>query len=311
MKNFLPKLIYFLIPLLLTVIGQEYFLRNIPNDYKAKDAYLRRGPVSIETLILGSSHCLYGLNPEFFNDPTFNLAHISQTINIDLELLKKYIKVLPKLKTIIIRVSLPTLFERLEKSGEAWRIKNYNIYYELDIPSPYFNSTEVLSNKFDLNLGRLYKSYFKKGTSTYCTDLGWGTSYHSGTRSNLEHSGAVSAKRHFIPNHQYFDLCRRDFTEMISICEQNKIEIILFTPPGYSTYTNLLDKNQLEITLATAVELARSSDYCTYYNLLSDSSFLRKDFYDADHLNEIGAEKLSIFFNEIIKNRKIKNVESK
>lgn len=40
-------------------------------------------------------------------------------------------------------------------------------------------------------------------------------------------------------------------------------------------------------------ELASSHNNCDYYNLIDDSNFIEKDFYDADHLSEIGAKKLS------------------
>lgn len=33
---------------------------------------------------------------------------------------------------------------------------------------------------------------------------------------------------------------------------------------------------------------------CTYVNMINDSTFIAKDFFDADHLSEIGAKKLSI-----------------
>ena len=37
-----------------------------------------------------------------------------------------------------------------------------------------------------------------------------------------------------------------------------------------------------------------------YYNFLTDKSFIAEDYYDADHLNEIGAKKLTLKIDSII-----------
>ena len=77
MRSFFPKLIWFLIPLVVSVFLMELFLRCIPNDYVKKEASFCSKSSLVETLILGSSHCLYGLDPKYFEQPAFNLAHVS------------------------------------------------------------------------------------------------------------------------------------------------------------------------------------------------------------------------------------------
>ena len=37
-----------------------------------------------------------------------------------------------------------------------------------------------------------------------------------------------------------------------------------------------------------------------YYNLLTDSAFVANDYYDADHLNEIGAKKLTKLLDVVV-----------
>ena len=113
----------------------EVVLRNIPNDYIYKKKYLDVYSNEIETLVLGSSHSFYGVNPAFFFKNTFNASHISQSFDYDLEILEKYDGYLGELKTVVIPISYFSLFHKLESGSESWRIKNYIIYYLFMITS--------------------------------------------------------------------------------------------------------------------------------------------------------------------------------
>ncbi len=127
MKQFTLKIFLFLLPILIIGIALEFLLREIPNQYTLKDNYIATSSRKIETLVLGSSHTYYGVNPEYFTKPCFNLANISQSLNFDLELLKKHENEFSNLKTVIIPISYFSLFETLEEGDESWRVKNYTI----------------------------------------------------------------------------------------------------------------------------------------------------------------------------------------
>jgi hypothetical protein len=51
-------------------------------------------------------------------------------------------------------------------------------------------------------------------------------------------------------------------------------------------------------------KFAAKYDNVTYQNFLLDSSFSAIDFFDADHLNEIGAKKLTSKLDTLINQRK-------
>ena len=80
------------------------------------------------------------------------------------------------------------------------------------------------------------------------------------------------------------------------------IKVFLFTPPAYFTYTNNLNQKQLNQTIATAEALKKVNDHVSYINFLNDSTFIKSDFYDADHLNDIGAKKLTETINAYFNN---------
>ncbi|MCK9312270.1 MAG: hypothetical protein M0P26_08345, partial [Bacteroidales bacterium] len=80
---------------------------------------------------------------------------------------------------------------------------------------------------------------------------------------------------------------------LILWCRNRKIKLIIFTPPAFETYRNNLNAKQLGVMINTATTFSSNYGNCRYYNFLSDTTFIAHDFFDADHLSEIGAKKLS------------------
>jgi len=306
MKQFLIKVIIISLPILVVAISMEFLLRNTPNDYLFKKQYLDKNSSKIETLILGSSHSFYGFNPEYFRSNTFNASHISQSLNFDFEILKKYQDKFLNLKTIVLPISYFTLFGKLEAGSESWRVKNYIIYYGLNSSKSLVDYSEVLSNRINVNIKRI-ESYYLFGNSTIsCTDLGWGTSYNSKNARDLAETGKTAAKRHTredINSDKYQEIFNDNILILNSIiewCKKNNVNVLLLTPPAFETYRQNLNPEQLNTTINTTSGICSKYDNCIYLNLLSDTNFVATDFFDADHLSEIGAKKLSVLINERI-----------
>lgn len=306
MKRFVIKTIYISLPILGVAILMEILLRNTPNDYLFKKQYLDKHSSEIETLILGSSHSFYGFNPEYFSSNTFNASHISQSLNYDFEILKKYQDQFKNLKTIILPISYFTLFGKLEAGSESWRVKNYIIYYDLNSSKSLIDYSEVLSNRINVNIKRI-ASYYLLGNSTIsCSDLGWGTSYNSKNARDLAETGKTAAKRHTrddINSDKYQEIFNDNILILNSIiqwCKKNNVSVLLLTPPAFETYRQNLNKEQLKIAINTTSDICSKYENCIYENLLNDTNFVAVDFFDADHLSEIGAKKLSELINEKI-----------
>lgn len=281
----------------------EILLRNTPNDYLYKKQYLDRHSSEIETLILGSSHSFYGFNPEYFSSNTYNASHISQSLNYDFEILKKYQDKFQNLKTIVLPISYFTLFGKLEAGSESWRVKNYIIYYGLNSSNSLVDYSEVLSNRTNVNIKRITSYYLLRNSTISCTNLGWGTSYNSKNAKDLVETGKTAAKRHTredINSDKYQEIFNENILIINSIiqwCKKNNINVLLLTPPAFETYRQNLIQEQLLITVNTTSEICSKYKNCKYYNLLTDTNFVTIDFYDADHLSEIGAKKLSVLIN--------------
>ncbi|WP_300490916.1 hypothetical protein [Flavobacterium sp.] len=308
MKRFICKLFYFTGPLFLIVVLIEFGLRYaIPNDYKYKKACLDANASRITTLILGSSHAYFGLNPEYFDSETYNAAHTSQTIYYDYAIYKKYEKQLTQLKTVIFPISSFTFYFDIKKEKQQPFLKNYSLYYDFDKTS-FLRYFEITNNRSPLDLKKITALLSSTDSGTLCSTSGWGYINKWGKTPTdhllfLKNSGKIAAKKHTR------DICSKPVQELytynlsllemlITDCKRHNITILFFTPPAFQTYRDNLDKKQLQHTIKTIENLVAKHEHCRYINLLDDPRFTANDFYDTDHLNASGAKKLSTYLNK-------------
>ena len=298
MKRFILKIVLLILPIVILAVVMEYSLRRIPNDYVYKKNYLDQHSGGIQILFFGSSDAYFGLNPVYFPPSTFNASHISQSLDLDLAILNMYKNNLDSLKIIVLPISYPTLWTRLEDSEEAWRIKNYTLYYGMDAKS-LKNYSELLSNKFIINLQRLYEYYFQNKNEITTSELGWGTTYKSGNVVDLREAGKIAAKRHTHSdifseeNIKIFEENLKILNSFSAFCNQRNIKLIFLITPAYYTYRENMNPEQLNKMLETMNDFVKNHPNFYFFNWMDDPDFVAKDFFDANHLNEIGAEKLS------------------
>jgi hypothetical protein len=296
MKKFLVHLLKIILPILLFFLVLEIAIRKIPNDYQLKKEYIEQNASEINTLILGSSHTFYGLNPDYFSKKTFNAAYVSQSLNLDYELLNSYESKLKNLKSVVIPISYFSLFETLETDVEKWRIKNYVIYYGLENKYQFKDNFETLNNDIKLNVKKAVKYYFLNQSFITSSNLGWGTNFNS--KNKKEFNGERTAKKHTVKNYNLYKENLNTLRKIITLCKKKKISVLFITTPTHQSYFKNLNKKQLEKTIKTIHNLVKKHPNCNYLNLLKSKEFTNEDFYDADHLNEIGAKKLSLLINK-------------
>jgi hypothetical protein len=300
MNQFIKKSLFFSAPVLVFIIIMELLLRNIPNDYSYKNNYLNQHSNQIETLFLGSSHAFYAVNPEFISSKSFNAAHIAQSLDYDIEILKKYANESDKLECIVVPIDYFSLYNRLETGVEKWRIKNYNIYYGLNNSTDLVENSEILNGKWNENIYRLDKFFRKNKSDISCNTLGWGTKNNSENAKDLIETGKSAANRHHKKSKSFFDENVKLVEEIIAIAKSKKAKVLFYTCPAYKTYVSQLNKEQLQTTIATIQAIQKANSNVSYFNFLNDSSFTAQDFFDADHLNEKGAEKFTKKIDSIL-----------
>lgn len=302
MQKFIKHSFIFILPFVMAIILFEILLRDIPNDYSYKNDYLDSKSNEIEVLFLGSSHVYYGINPEYSKFKSFNASHISQSLNFDLAILEKYHNNWSNLKYIVIPVDYFSMFTTLMNGKEKWRVKNYSIYYNIHEESFYKCNFEIFNNSLKTNWNRLKSSYCNNLTDVTCNKLGWGTNYNSENNKDLIQTGITAAKRHTVKsnNHLCFEDNVKTLNSLIGFAKNNKVTIIFYTSPAYKTYVNNLEQKQLKKTINFVSQKTSKNSNLVYYNLLNDKSFIAEDFYDADHLNEKGAKKLTVIMDSLI-----------
>lgn len=297
----------------------EISLRAIPNDYKQKRNYMDSQSDEIEVLVLGSSHSLYGINPKYFSQKTYNMAYVSQSLDMDYKILEKYGNGFKNLKTIIVDISYFSLYATLETGPEPWRAKNYNIYYDIST-SKATNNFEVLTNKLDINYSRM-KSYYTKKIkndkafidSTFTAKMydGWISLKPAKTTDDLEETGVAAAERHT------YDIAQKSRVEIhdeltnvlgkiVDWSKQKNVKVVFVTTPTYKTYYDRINTVQWDNTHKIIENICRKNSNCQYINLLKNEEnlFTEKDFSDADHLSETGAEKMSKLINQFLTSAK-------
>lgn len=309
LKKFIVKtFLTVILPVMALLVIYEYCYRKMPNPYQLKDSYLKKHSSEIEALILGSSHTYFGIDPSALMLPAFNAANVSQDLKYDLFIFEKYKASLNNLKYVVLPISYFSLWSEMEKGQEDWRVRKYQIYMD-DHRWPLYKlrynfEFTQLGNKELLT----YHLYGKTGCD--CTSLGMGTSYALKFRKNdWESTGKIAAQRHtslgkidslanaekLKNNVHYLDL-------LIEECNRLNISVIVVTMPAYCSYYEELNRDQLS-QMYSIIENLNTSNKFQYLNLLKDTRFDENDFYDADHLNEYGAHKVSLILNDFFNNK--------
>ena len=268
MKKFIKRLIIFLIPILILFILLEYAIRQIPNTYKYKNEWMSQHADSLNTLILGNSHCMSGVNPLYLTNSAFNFANSSQDLERDYFVLTKYENMYNNLKCVILSFSYCTLQDKMDNTDKS-RLKYYGIYMGYE---KYKYSVEITSS---ITYEKI-KDYLKEGTSQY-SPLGFRVNKFS--KDNLEVSGIKAAKRHTLNNRKDLDDNLKYLHKIIQFCEDKQIQLILVTTPTWHSYYEHLDKHQLDQLLSTAKELDNNHENVFYFNFLKDDRFNDNDFF--------------------------------
>lgn len=310
MKKFIIKIaLSIVLPLLILFITGEIILRSIPNNYSYKNDYLEKNSSSIKILALGSSHTFSGINPKYFSSKAFNAAESSQSFKYDYWILSKFIHKMDSLEYVIIPISYFSPVMTMESGYSNSFVKNYCIYYNCP-----FHKFEPEYN-FEMwgfgppTLDKIKSLFKEKDKSLVCDKLGYGMRYNSKTRkADWYTRGKSRAKEHTVDtiNHAILNESYDYLRKMISLCKEKNIKVILLTTPAYKTYTDNLNPSQVKIMEEMGNKFSKENKNTIYLNLLTSPKFNQSDFFNTDHLSEIGAKKLTLMLNDTIKALSIK-----
>lgn len=303
MLRFLKKTVFLVLaPTLIYFATVEYLVRSIPNDYAYKSQYLSNNGKDLKFISLGSSNAYYGISPNEFEFKGLNLANVSQNANYDLFLLEKSISLCDSLEYVIFPLTYPTFLYDLSEAKEFWRVTNYNLYFDGKFKQwePKFHFITYNTN-LKSPLKRIHNFYSNGISELSCDDKGYGIRPDITDYTNFSSYGPLYSKWHtemydstaFIEN-------IKSFHKIVALCKTEKIKLIIPYIPAFKSYTNNVDSTLLERTKAPVISAAKKHNHVYYLDLMNDTRFKMKDFYDPNHLSTKGAKKFSEILNQFM-----------
>ncbi len=283
----------FILPLLVFFGGGEVMLRSLPNAYRTKAHGLAEKAPDVETLVLGASHTLMGIVPSHLSSMAYNLASVSQTLDLDSTLLVTYLPRLPRLRNVVVGVDAGILFDApLAEGPEAFRATYYNLY----MPTPRVGGK--LKNGFEMAsyTGAKEKlTAYLRGEGAEIDGEGWYMGYTLEKRDASVFTPVVAAARaDYHASHGTDHLCRNRaaLAGIYAICVQRGLNLVIVSTPTHPLYYKSLPE---ALTQACNETLAAFRDkknavVCDYSR---DCRFEEEDFFDVDHLSTRGAKKFS------------------
>lgn len=310
MKKFIVKAFIFLTPLIAIFLYIEIKLRTVPNSYEIKKKFIETNYSKIETVVLGSSQSLYGINPNYFSSTTVNLGNSSQSHYFDVALLQKYLDKLSNLKTVIIPTTYFSLYYNMNDGRE--KLRTYAYYYYFKIKNINFKYTDLQNYSLACLLGTkrvlmVALSGFKQLDEESMTNMTTNgflaldsvnqnkrISESSGKQKVIEHSQLIKS--------QNLKFNIKQISNLLTKLNKRHINIIFTTTPTCVTYNEKIDERVVAKNTFIIDSLCKVYN-ALYYNYSTSERFTKADFFDNDHLNKYGAQKFSKILDSIITNK--------
>lgn len=291
MNRFLKYVLLFSCIITVCLAAGEFVCRRLPTSYSYKADWMRRNADKINTLVLGSSHTYYGIQPSILGDSVFNLANISQTPEYDLALLEEYLPDMHSLRKVIIPISYFTFRDPSLEEMSPGLCVNYKVGMRLPVHSDFSRYNFTITD-FKVYAGRL-RGLVQTQEQNKCDSLGFGLGFDLAHRDRQWEVGGKQRARDLTQdspgraNRVYSVL-----EKLIRLCGSHDLECVFITTPVWKTFRANTDPAQLKEMRYLTSELI--GEYgLRYFDYYADDRFAEKDFHDSDHLSDIGARKLS------------------
>jgi hypothetical protein len=320
MKLFFKKILTFVFPLFLLVLGMDFYLRNMNSLYKEKSQGLLEHANEIEILILGNSHAGRGVDPNCFTDYAFNIAHAGQSIYFDKELTLQNLEALKKLKYVFISLDYHSLYFSSQR-GERniWSYYGNGIkhtsedYTKADISPFLFGYSPRVSFTFLKNAllakwkFRNHDRYldFNTEMGVIKTDvLAKGfvalTGTHTSDFQNHYYIDRMDGHHNLITNSTEEEMVLNELDELITKLHSKGITTIFFSTPTFKEYNKILDPEIITHNNLIAEKLCKKYNM-EFMDYSINHDFFKDEFFNPDHLNKKGAARFSRILDSRLK----------
>ena len=299
MKKFLRRFLGFLTGVAMLLALAEYCARICPNAYRLKAEWMQTHQAEVKTLVLGSSHAYAGIDASLL-DGGYNLSNSNQTQRYDWLLLAQDSARLTSLQTLIYPASSLLMDYPLESTPEWYRCIYYQLYQGLQVHGWYTKyNWEVAS--IQTCCWKVQSLLLSGEADRMCDDLGRCTYYRADASNYLNLTPDKLADR--LSKYQLRAAVRSDveryFDRIADYCQRHKIRLLLVGTPVSRLYAESpLGKALLNEIAQDAQAAVQRYSCITYLDYAIDNRFSEADFFDVDHLNANGAQKLSLLLKE-------------
>lgn len=304
-KRLITSFLIFILPVIIFYAGLEYSLYKYGNfPEKIKINYFKKYHKEIKIIALGASHTQRAINPSLMDVRTLNLANSSQGPYENYILFKNFINDLPNLKLLIIGLTYNTLAIdkdftqpvldalnlKFYKVNTFKREVNYSDYLLFHTKPSYF------SHKFFEILQNTNQEEFNK--------YGFETNKFSGNyKWYPEHPELLKDKDIYVYNEydaRTYKLNTQYISKIIQLCKTKNIQVLFYDPPTHKRYNQLRDSNLIHKRDSILKDFKAEYENVNFFIRDTAVGYTAKDFYNADHLNPIGAEKATKELNSYI-----------
>jgi len=309
MNNTLYKFIFKILILLVPVVGfyliVDCIIINSKTAFNIKSKYIKNNS-DVKCLFLGSSHTQNGVNPDFIKIKTANLAYSSQDVNIDYHLFEKYISKLKDLKYIVLEMDYHTLYRRHDKN--FFRLPWYYYYHNINISNQKLLYKYLLypsNQKFFNNF--LENKYWLNNNEERFNSYGFIVNDFHDVFEEVNYDSLKIRKtaklrlsnRHKEVSDEAFEKNLFQVEEIIKKCNKKGVQVYLLKTPVYKTYVDdyIAYKNEKRIKTIEYLKKKYAIEVLDYEYFLKSTVYFKND----DHLNPLGAEKLSKNLNKKFK----------
>lgn len=287
MKQFLRKIVFYALPIVVLAILCEVLVERIPNSYTYKREYMEQHAASLQTLVLGSSIAYDGIDAEILPE-AFNIANSSQCLEDDYRLLLRYIPPMDSLHTVV----LPLSYSSLQMVSSSNRRVYYTIYMDL-YPRWPISKYSFESFNLELMLKKIVK-YWLREDIVRCDSLGQRVGHTLTNRPHdwQETEELIADDRFIGPSAQpYIQENRLWLQQIAELCDSHDVALCLVAMPMMPDYRQGMPQEQIALMEQVMYEMADIYDCVRVYDYQEWGS--ADDFWNATHLNTDGASRLT------------------
>ena len=135
-------------------------------------------------------------------------------------------------------------------------------------------------------------------------ELGWGTSYKAANKDLKKWDNEKVAEEivnsHRVSHLDFVDYNLSLIRGIADFCKSNGVRLVMIQPPCWHSYYDKLNQEQLN-KMYELTQMIQDEYQLPYFDYLKDKRFEPIDFYDINHLSDVGAAKFTKILNEDIK----------